>query len=167
MHIRIAAAFALLAATSLHAQTAAPPAPAASAPALAAPAINYAIAAPVPGSWSWARVAGGSEATFVSQSAIPQLSIRCSVAARRVTISRPAAGAAPFLIVWTSSQARSLPASFLPATRRLNAEVSAYDPLLDAIAFSRGRFAVGISGQQALVVPPWAEVARVIEDCRA
>src|SRR5574338_57843 len=135
---RFAAALALAAATALHAQAAqtAQTAPAAQ-PALptpAAPAVDYAIAAPVPGRWDWTQVAGGSEAVFSNQSAMPQLVFRCSVAARRVTISRPASGAAPFLFVWTSTQSRNLPASFQPATGRLVADVSAYDPLLDAIA---------------------------------
>lgn len=49
----------------------------------------------------------------------------------------------------------------------LNADLSAYDPLLDAIIFSRGRIAVGIPGQPTLVLPAWAEAERVIEDCRA
>ena len=103
----------------------------------------------------------------MNASALPQFMIRCTPATRRVTISKPATGAAPFLSLWTSAQSRNLPASFNPATTRLSAEVAAWDPLLDALAFSRGRFAVAVSPQPALVVPAWAEPARVIEDCRA
>jgi hypothetical protein len=40
------------------------------------------------------------------------------------------------------------------------------DPLLDAMAFSRGRFAVEVTGWPTLYVPSWTEVSRVIEDCR-
>jgi hypothetical protein len=40
------------------------------------------------------------------------------------------------------------------------------DSLLDAMAFSRGRFVVERSGQSPLVVAPYAEIGRVIEDCR-
>jgi len=43
----------------------------------------------------------------------------------------------------------------------------AYDGLLDAMSFSRGRIAVTVSGTPMLVVPAWPEVARVVEDCRA
>ena len=46
------------------------------------------------------------------------------------------------------------------------ASVPARDPLLDAMAFSRGRFAVEVSGGPTLVVPAYPEVTRVIEDCR-
>ena len=40
------------------------------------------------------------------------------------------------------------------------------DPLLDAMAFSRGRFMVEARGWMPLYLPAWPEVARVIEDCR-
>jgi len=72
-----------------------------------------------------------------------------------------------FLNIWTSSAARSVPASFDPATKRITIQLSAYDPLLDALAFSRGRFAIVASGTPALVLPAWPEIARVVEDCRA
>ena len=37
---------------------------------------------------------------------------------------------------------------------------------LDWIAFSRGRISIELPGRPRLIVPVWAEVARVIEDCR-
>ncbi|WP_159983748.1 hypothetical protein [Novosphingobium sp. 18050] len=42
----------------------------------------------------------------------------------------------------------------------------ARDKVLDAMAFSRGRFAISAPGESTLYIPSWAEVARVIEDCR-
>jgi hypothetical protein len=133
----------------------------------AAPAIpDMSTATPLPGTWSWSQTASGSEGTFSDASARPQLTIRCTRLSRFVTLSRPASAAAPSLSVWTSTQTRSLPAKFDPATARLSADLAAFDPLLDAIAFSRGRFAVGLAGQPPLVVPPWADVARIVEDCR-
>jgi hypothetical protein len=48
----------------------------------------------------------------------------------------------------------------------LVARVPARDPLLDAMALSKGRFAVDIAGGGTLYLPSWAEVTRVIEDCR-
>jgi hypothetical protein len=153
MRFSIAAALALIPASSLHAQT-------------AAPALDLSTAPPIAGSWVYLQTAGGSEASFLNPSALPQLTIRCTRATRRVTIAKPASRAAPFLTVWTSAQTRGLPSSFNPATQRLSADVAASDALLDAIAFSRGRFGVGVSGAAALVVPAWAEPQRVIEDCR-
>jgi hypothetical protein len=153
MRLRVVAAFVLIACSSVNAQT-------------VAPALDLSTANPIAGSWIYSTTASGSEASFVNASAMPQLTIRCTRATRRITIAKPASGAAPFLSVWTSVQTRALPASFNPATQRLSADVMAYDPLLDAIAFSRGRFGVSVSGAAPLVVPAWAEVARVIEDCR-
>lgn len=154
MRFPIAAALALTTATSLHAQAAAPANP------------DFSIATPLPGTWTYAPATGGSEATFLDPNSRPRLFLNCTRAARQVTIATPAAGAAPFIGVWTSAQSRNLSSSFNPATNRLSATVAAFDPLLDSMAFSRGRIAFSVSGQPALVVPSWEEVARVIEDCR-
>jgi len=151
MRLTIAAALALVAASSLHAQ--------------AGPDLT--TATPVSGSWSYAATTDGSEATFGTTSTLPQLTIHCTRATRRIAISRPAGATAPFLNVWTSSQQRQLAARFNPLTNRISADLAAYDSLLDAIVFSRGRFGVAVSGAPALVVPAWSEPARVVEDCRA
>jgi hypothetical protein len=152
MRFAIAAALTLAAASPLAAQ---------------APAISdLSEATPIAGNWTYTRTADGSEATFIDSAAQPQLSLRCTRSTRRLTLLKPANAAAAALAVWTSAEARALPASFNLATARLSAQIGTWDPLLDAIAFSRGRFAVSASGQQALVVPAWGEVARVIEDCR-
>jgi len=41
------------------------------------------------------------------------------------------------------------------------------DPILDAIAFTRGRLWVGVSGMIPLIMRGAAEPARAIEDCRS
>ncbi len=46
------------------------------------------------------------------------------------------------------------------------ATLQARDPLLDAMALTRGRFAVETKEMPNLYLPAWAEVTRVIEDCR-
>ena len=155
----IAAAFALIAASSLSAQTAVP---------------DFSAATPIAGNWAYTATADGSEATFANPSALPQLSIRCVKATRRVSIAKPATVAAPFMFVWTSSAVRSVPASFNPLTNRISVDVTSNDPLLDALAFSRGRIGVIVAQSAAspaqsvqLVVPAWPEIARVVEDCRS
>jgi hypothetical protein len=159
MKLFVAAALALAAASSLPAQTTVQTV----AP-LATPDFTYAI--PLAGRWSYAPAPDGAAATFLNASALPQLTIRCVRASRRVSLSRAASGAVPFLTVWTSSTTRSVPASFDPATARITIQLGAFDPLLDALAFTRGRFAVYVAGSPALVLPVAPEVARVIEDCR-
>lgn len=42
----------------------------------------------------------------------------------------------------------------------------ATDPGLDQIAYSRGRISIEVPGSARLIVPVWAEISRVIEDCR-
>ena len=53
-----------------------------------------------------------------------------------------------------------------PSGANLAVSLSARDSLLDAMAFSKGRFAVEATGQPTLYLPSWIEVSRVIEDCR-
>ena len=154
MKFAIAAAFAALSASSLPAQTPPPAAP-----------VDFTYAIPLVGSWTYAGTVG--EATFLNSSAMPQLTVRCDRTARRVSLSKPGTVAVPFLNIWTSSAARNVPASFDPVTKRITIQLGAYDPLLDALAFSRGRFAIVASGTPALVLPAWPEIARVVEDCRA
>ena len=151
--------FAIVAALALAAQTT---------PATAAPPVdsNLEYATPIAGEWTYAAISGGSEATFANAAKLPQVTIRCTRATRKVQILKAASSASPTLSVWTSAQSRSLPATFDAAGARVIAELGAYDPLLDAIASSRGRIGFGTPGLAALIVPPWAEVARVIEDCR-
>jgi hypothetical protein len=155
MRTAIAAALALTVPSSLQAQANA-----------TAPKVDYATATPLEGTWTYASVTGGSEATFANTSGQPQLTISCARATRQVTLSKPATGAAPFISVWTTAQTRQLPSSYNPATAKLSATLAAFDPFLDAIAFSRGRVEFSVGGQSALVIPSWAEAARVVEDCR-
>ena len=159
MRLSIAAAFALITASSLHAQSAVP---------------DFSTATPIAGNWTYAATTDGSEATFINPSALPQLTIRCVRATQRVTIAKPATAAAPFMYVWTSSAVRSVPASFNPLTNRISIDVTSNDPLLDALAFSRGRIGVivaqsaGAAAQSVqLIVPSRPEIARVVEDCRS
>ena len=153
MRLSIVAALALTFAASLGAQTETGRA-------------DLGTATPISGNWNYAPTADGSEAIFSNASDIPQLWVHCTRATRRVTIAKPATGAAPFVNVWTSSLTQSVASSFNQATSRLTIDVGAYDPLLDAIATSRGRVGFTVAGQPALVVPSWAEAARVVEDCR-
>lgn len=151
MRFSIAAAFALVAASSIGAQTIS----------------DLSNATPIAGNWTYSATADGSEASFVNASGAPQLWLHCTRATRRVSIAKPATVAAPFINLWTSSLAQSVASSFNPATGRLTIDLAATDPLLDALSSSRGRIAFTVAGQPPLVIPAWAEAARVIEDCRA
>jgi hypothetical protein len=158
--------FAIAAALALAAQTSPAPTPPPSAPVAAPVQTSVEYSMPIAGNWVYAPAADGSEATFSNESGQAQITIRCTRSTRRVAFLKAATAASPTLWVWTSSQTRSLPATFDAATSRVSADIVAYDPLLDAIASSRGRVGFRASEPQALVVPPWGDVGRVIEDCR-
>jgi hypothetical protein len=148
MRLMISAALALIAASTAVAQ-------------------DLSTATPIAGTWSYTPASDGSEAMFSNESGAPQLWVHCIRATRRVTISRAATASAPALNVWTSSLTKSVASSFSPTTGRLTIDLANFDPLLDAIAASRGRVGFTVGTQPSLVVPPWAEPVRVIEDCRA
>jgi len=121
---------------------------------------------PLGGSWSYRAISGGSEAFFADAAGAKRLVLRCTRAQRIVSIVRSEVpAAASTLSVWTTSTARSVPSRYL-ATRELAADLAAADPLLDAIAFSRGRFATGAAGAPMVAVPAGPEPTRVIEECR-
>jgi hypothetical protein len=109
------------------------------------------VLAVAPGQWTYFADAGGSTASFGSL-----LSLRCDKATRTMTVTRP--GVVPAaLTVATSSLSRTLP---------VDGRLLANDPLLDAIAFSRGRILIAGGVGPTLAVPSWPEAARSIEDCR-
>jgi hypothetical protein len=127
---------------------------------------NLEYSVPIVGNWSYSPTNDGSEATFANASGQPQLTIRCTRSTRRVALLKAASAASPSMWIWTSSQKKTLPATYDAASGRVSVELAAFDPVLDAIAFSRGRIGFSTSGLETLVLPPWADVGRVIEDCR-
>jgi hypothetical protein len=93
--------------------------------------------------------------------------VSCVRTTRQVTFSRASAAPAASIGIWTSSASTSLASRFEQPAQRVTAATTAYNPLLDAIAFSRGRFALSMPGSATLVLPTGAEVDHVIEDCRS
>ena len=129
-----------------------------------APDFNTARVAP--GSWGYQSTAGGSMARFVDTTGTARLVLECTRATRRVSVSLTSTAPAASLSLWTGIASRNLPARFDANAMRVTAELPAYDALLDAIAFSRGRISVTMPGGVPLVVPAWPEAARTVEDCR-
>jgi hypothetical protein len=139
-----------------------PPAP----PPPVAPATDWQDWPVTPGNWSYAREAGGSTARFAG------LWLRCDMTTRNVTIGRDAVvdttDGSGMMTLRTSYGVLQWPAQRVVASNPATvAARAASDTGLDWIAFSRGRFTVELPGSQPLVVPVWAEPARVIEDCRS
>lgn len=144
--------------------TARPAAPAST----ASRAPDWRDAALAGGTWRYDHAAdGGSRATFGPAGAAPLAVLRCDIGHRQVTLWRAghASGTQPASI-HTSTVTRPLGASPAPDGSGMTITLPAGDRLLDAMAFSRGRFAIDMSGLAPLVLPAWAEVGRVVEDCR-
>lgn len=134
----------------------------------AKPAADWRDTAPSPGEWRWALNGGRSAASYGLPGQTPSLALVCDQTGARVLIERSgdAAAAVPITLRTTSILR---PLSSDPALGRpgiVATALPARDPLLDAMAFSRGRFAIEVAGLETLYLPAWPEVSRVIEDCR-
>ncbi|TCD05242.1 hypothetical protein EYB45_07070 [Erythrobacteraceae bacterium CFH 75059] len=152
-----------------------PPAPPAPPPPVAAPAppqapppaTNWIDNPATAGDWTYSARPVPT-AVFADSSGAALFTMRCDPASRQMALERAAtpAGAGP-LVIRTGTQDRTLATQDVAAARStLAAQVSARDPLLDAMAFSRGRFAVEARGAAPLYLPSWPEITRVIEACR-
>ncbi|MFO6447727.1 hypothetical protein ACLBKU_11330 [Erythrobacter sp. NE805] len=139
-----------------------PARPAPPAPLPADPATTWIDAPQTPGAWRYERLERTTTADYRS----PERSRLVSIACRD--------GGQVMLDV-DGARAGSLTIRTETATRTLLAEanrqfafvlLSPTDPLLDAIALSKGRFSIEAEGAAPLYLPSWAEVSRVIEDCR-
>jgi len=127
-----------------------------------------------PGSWTYAAEGTGSAARFGQPGAAPLLVLRCDRTRAAVILQRAGLGSGqvPATITASTMQRRlsAAPAAGAPAAQNAaipyEIALAARDPLLDAMAFSRGRFLVEMGGAETLVLPAWSEIGRVIEDCR-
>jgi hypothetical protein len=119
-----------------------------------------------PGTWTYRGLNDGSEAVFTDARVTPRVVVKCSRAARVITLTLASTVPGSAITLATSETQRSLPASFNAQTSQIIAQITGNDAILDAMAFSRGRFALSVAGGATLVVPAWPEVARSIEDCR-
>lgn len=145
------------------------PAPARPAPPPATPAPisdRWMDAPATPGDWRYADQSDGGMAFFTAPGGEPVFTIECD----RET--------GPGVMLWRAGEGRGERVAIIrteTATKAIQLSSSAHgqqawlaprDPLLDAMALSKGRFAVEVEGLPPLTLPSWAEVTRVIEDCR-
>jgi hypothetical protein len=120
------------------------------------------------GDWYYKRQPGSTMASFGPPQSEAIFHLRCDLATRRIELARSgsAQGAVPMRILTETSE-RLL--TVQPSSGELplvGVTLPSADPLLDAMAFSKGRFAVETGGMPTLYLPSWTEVTRVIEDCR-
>lgn len=129
---------------------------------------NWIDAPQTSGDWTYRSEPGGSIALFGEPQTEARFSMRCERARGSITLMRAADATAPTqLRIRTETADRTLTAQ--PTGGQLPyiaARVQARDPILDAMALTRGRFAIEAPGSPTLYLPAWGEVTRVIEDCR-
>ena len=176
MHFRrsIAVALSLSAAACVAPRNPPPPAPIATpaprptpTPTPAATYTSWMDVPQTPGDWRYGPVSGGTAATFGEAASEPRFTMRCVLASRTIELVRSGTFAGDAAMTVRSETAtRTLAGLPLMDSADLRAELTARDPLLDAMAFSKGRFAIEAAGAPTLYLPSWPEVTRVIEDCR-
>ena len=118
----------------------------------------------MPGNWSYRQDDRGSIALYGTPGTDALLTMRCEASAKRVTVAMVGDVPATLTLRGTTAS-KSFAARQTTNLAWVAVEIAATDPILDAIAFSRGRFTV-TTPSRALVLPSWPEVARVVEDCR-
>lgn len=146
----------------------APPPPAPPAPSPTADHSNWNDAPQTPGNWYYRQGPNGGLAIFGPQAGESRFSLECDRNAQQVTIRRLGqVSGATTIVIRTETASRSLAAQPVAKPQPLLvADLPARDQLLDAMALTRGRFAVETAGLPPLYLPAWGEVTRVVEDCR-
>jgi hypothetical protein len=120
------------------------------------------------GTWAYRTDERGSLALFGPAGANATVTIRCEKVRARIFLSVAGNRASGNFTIRTSSSLKSfVPAQASSEPPYVAAEIAPTDPILDAIAFSRGRFAIEVGGLRSIALPNWSEIATVIEDCRS
>lgn len=138
-------------------------------PAVVAPEKPWDVAPLTAGDWRYEKQGRASVASFGDLAGSRLAALRCEPETRQLTLSiggRAAASNVPVAIRTTSGiltwsgTAGGVGQPSVLVTR------PASDPGFDWIAYSRGRISVEAPGLPRLILPVWAEISRVIEDCR-
>jgi hypothetical protein len=96
------------------------------------------------------------------------MSVSCRAGSGQVTLvrfARPVPGTVR-MDIRTETAQRTADAMILADGSAATWSLPTTDNLLDAMAFSRGHFALGVTGTVPLYPPSFPEITRVIEDCR-
>jgi hypothetical protein len=118
------------------------------------------------GSWVYRQDERGSIALYGPAGKDAVMTLRCDKRIGRLYLSRRG-NVGGTVTVRTSSTSTTIPVlatGGIPAY--VAAELKPNDPLLDAMAYSRGRIAMEIPGLLNIAIPVWSEIGRVVEDCR-
>jgi hypothetical protein len=124
------------------------------------------------GDWTWQARPGGSVARYGPAGATPLAMLVCERGTGTLSLAVPATAQATTTTHPATIATSTSTGTFVARTTVIDGQdtiaitLPATDRIFDAMAFSRGRFDIEITGFSGLVLPSWAEVGRVVEDCR-
>ena len=128
------------------------------------PAVSWDREPATPGTWRHRLAGRDSIAEFVGNDGRMRFQLACT-SDKTVELAMIGSVAdARTMTVRTRTVDRSLNSS--AAESSVIARLSGRDPLLAAMAYSRGRFMVEPAGVAPLYLPAWPEVTRVVDDCQ-
>ncbi len=130
-----------------------------------APEQPWDVAQPAVGDWRYEAAGRDSQASYGPVGA-PVVVLRCSRAARQLDLRITGALSGASVPVTIRTSAGTLAWTGVGDGAAVRVQRAASDPGFDWIAFSRGRISVEVAGLPRLILPVWAEMQRVMEDCR-
>lgn len=129
-----------------------------------APAAEWDLQPATPGTWRHRLAGRDSIAEFVGTDGRMRFQLACTADKDVELAVIGSVGDARSMTVRTRTLERTVTASAMESS--VISRLSGRDPLLAAMAYSRGRFAVETAGLPALYLPSWPEVTRVVDDCQ-
>lgn len=119
------------------------------------------------GDWVYRQDERGSIAMFGAVGANALVTLRCDRSRRAIFLAREGRGAGPIVVRSSSAMKEFVGAPTGGTPPYIATEIAPRDPILDAMAFSRGRIAITVAGQAPIAIPSWPEITRITEDCRS
>ncbi|MEO0591104.1 MAG: hypothetical protein AAFZ11_11165 [Pseudomonadota bacterium] len=128
---------------------------------------NYLDAPQTPGTWTYEDEPAESLGLYGIPDPAHPFVIRCDKRAKRIGLARSTTREGPLTMVLTAeTTTRQLVAQTVEGYGLVAVDLDPKDPLIDAMAITKGRFVVELEGEPTLYIPAWTEFSRVIEDCR-
>ncbi|MEL7197526.1 MAG: hypothetical protein AAGL10_04345 [Pseudomonadota bacterium] len=129
---------------------------------------NYLDAPQTPGTWTYRDAPQLSFATYGLSGQAASFGVECAKPSKQIRLVRAGeASGQRSMTIQTETVERTIEATPSPDGRpMIIALVPASAPILDAMAITKGRVAIGVEGERTLYIPAWVEISRVIEDCR-
>lgn len=128
---------------------------------------NYLDAPQTPGTWEYVDEPSESLGLFGIPDPVHPFVIRCDKQTKRIGLARRTKREGPLTMVLTAeTTSREFVARKVEGSGLVAVDLDPRDPVLDALAITKGRFVVALEGERTLYIPAWTEFSRVIEDCR-